>query len=302
MKLHDLRPAAGSKTERTRVGRGIAAGKGKTAGRGTKGQKSRAGGNLPPWFEGGQTPIHMRVPKLRGFKRRGRIEYEVVNLGDIERAAERGRLVAAEPGEDSGDTAAKKRGRSTADAPLTVNAETLQGAGLVRELRRPLKVLGDGEISRKLFVVAEAFTKSARQKIEAAGGTAMTLEIPGRPKKPVGVGEGEGDGEQPARRPKKKKRAADTDDADETADETTPAGDAQPARTEDAPRTEDSTAEAAEAPDSEAARSESPDAETAGSAPGGKRKGGRRAERTAEAAPDGGPDAEVSEGRTDSDS
>ena len=68
MKLHDLRPAAGSRRERTRVGRGIAAGKGKTAGRGTKGQKARAGASIPPWFEGGQTPIHIRVPKLRGFR------------------------------------------------------------------------------------------------------------------------------------------------------------------------------------------------------------------------------------------
>ena len=70
MKLHDLRPAEGSRTARTRVGRGIAAGKGKTAGRGTKGQKARAGGSIPPWFEGGQTPLHMRIPKLRGFKNR----------------------------------------------------------------------------------------------------------------------------------------------------------------------------------------------------------------------------------------
>ena len=71
MKLHDLRPPEGSNTARTRVGRGIAAGKGKTAGRGTKGQKARAGGSIPPWFEGGQTPLHMRIPKLRGFKNRG---------------------------------------------------------------------------------------------------------------------------------------------------------------------------------------------------------------------------------------
>ena len=70
MKLHDLRPAEGSRKERTRVGRGIAAGKGKTAGRGTKGQKARAGGSIPPWFEGGQTPLHVRIPKLRGFKNR----------------------------------------------------------------------------------------------------------------------------------------------------------------------------------------------------------------------------------------
>ncbi len=85
MKLHDLRPAAGSHTKKTRVGRGIAAGKGKTAGRGTKGQKSRAGGSIPAWFEGGQTPLHIRIPKLRGFRNINRIEYEVVNVGTDQR-------------------------------------------------------------------------------------------------------------------------------------------------------------------------------------------------------------------------
>src|SRR5213593_3115941 len=90
MKLHDLRPPDGSNTARTRVGRGIAAGKGKTAGRGTKGQKARAGGTIPPWFEGGQTPLHMRIPKLRGFKNQFKIEYEVVNVGAISALAERG--------------------------------------------------------------------------------------------------------------------------------------------------------------------------------------------------------------------
>ena len=94
MKLHDLRPAAGSRTAKTRVGRGIAAGKGKTAGRGTKGQKARAGGSIPPWFEGGQTPLHVRIPKLRGFKNRFKIEYEVVNVGAIAAAAERGAFEA----------------------------------------------------------------------------------------------------------------------------------------------------------------------------------------------------------------
>ena len=87
MKLHDLHPAEGSRKARTRVGRGIAAGKGKTAGRGTKGQKARAGGSIPPWFEGGQTPLHMRIPKLRGFTNRFKIEYEVVNVGAIAAAA-----------------------------------------------------------------------------------------------------------------------------------------------------------------------------------------------------------------------
>ena len=92
MKLHDLRPAAGAHRPRTRVGRGIAAGKGKTAGRGTKGQKSRTGGTIQPWFEGGQTPIHVRLPKLRGFRNVFRIEYEIVNVGRISALAETGIL------------------------------------------------------------------------------------------------------------------------------------------------------------------------------------------------------------------
>src|SRR4029453_8359673 len=92
MKLHDLRPAAGSRRERTRVGRGIAAGKGKTAGLGTKGQKARAGASIPAWFEGGQTPLHMRVPNLGGFKPRMRIESQVINVGRLSGYAEAGRL------------------------------------------------------------------------------------------------------------------------------------------------------------------------------------------------------------------
>ena len=95
MKLHDLRPADGSRKERTRVGRGIAAGKGKTAGPGTKGQKARSGGSIPPWFEGGQTPLHVRIPKLRGFKNRFKLQYEVVN---VEFAASRVMLKPASQG------------------------------------------------------------------------------------------------------------------------------------------------------------------------------------------------------------
>src|SRR5882757_4783466 len=95
MKLHDLRPARGAHTAKTRVGRGIAAGKGKTAGRGTKGQKARAGGSIPPWFEGGQTPLHMRIPKLRGFKNRAKIVYEIVNVGDIEARIQAGAFAEA---------------------------------------------------------------------------------------------------------------------------------------------------------------------------------------------------------------
>jgi large subunit ribosomal protein L15 len=181
MKLHDLRPAEGSRTARTRVGRGIAAGKGKTAGRGTKGQKARAGGSIPPWFEGGQTPLHMRIPKLRGFKNRFKIDYEVVNVGAIEAAIERGRL-----GGDTHDHAAAKT-RSKAAAQITVNQDLLRDAGLVRSLNKPLKVLGGGDLSSPLFVVADAFTASARTKIEAVGGAVSVLEVPTRPTKAIGV-------------------------------------------------------------------------------------------------------------------
>ena len=178
MKLHDLRPAPGSRTERTRVGRGIAAGKGKTAGRGTKGQKARAGGSIPPWFEGGQTPLHVRIPKLRGFKNRFKLEYEVVNVGAIGAAAARGAFEAANP---SGKTAKGK-----AAEQITINQDLLRAVGLVRTLDKPLKILGAGELETALFVVADAFTASARSKIEAAGGTVNVLEIPTRPMQAIG--------------------------------------------------------------------------------------------------------------------
>ena len=171
MKLHDLRPAEGSRKPRTRVGRGIAAGKGKTAGRGTKGQKSRTGhGSLPAWFEGGQTPIHIRIPKLRGFKNKFRIEYEVVNIGRISELADTGVLDIPE--------VEGKATKSSKPAPVTITPDILAAAGLIRTLNKPLKVLGQGEVSRPLFVVADAFTKSATAKIEAAGGTAHVLEFP----------------------------------------------------------------------------------------------------------------------------
>ena len=174
MKLHDLRPPEGSNTARTRVGRGIAAGKGKTAGRGTKGQKARAGGSIPPWFEGGQTPLHMRIPKLRGFRNRGKIVYEVVNVGDIAARIEAGAFAAA-------GTAPKK------GEPLTINADILRAVGLVRNVKKPLKVLGNGDLGTALFVVADAFTKSATAKIEAAGGSVNILEIPTETRPALGV-------------------------------------------------------------------------------------------------------------------
>ena len=163
MKLHDLKPAPGSKKARRRVGRGIAAGQGKTAGRGTKGQKARAGGTIPAWFEGGQTPLHQRIPKLHGFTNPFRITFEVVNVGDINRLAEAGVFEA-----DDHHGAKAPKGKA---APTTINQEILRAAGLVRRMDRPMKILGGGDLSAALFVVADAFTASARTKIEAAGGT-----------------------------------------------------------------------------------------------------------------------------------
>jgi large subunit ribosomal protein L15 len=144
LKLHHLRPAPGSKTAKTRVGRGEAS-KGKTAGRGTKGTKAR--GQVPASFEGGQMPIHMRLPKLKGFKNPFKVEFQVVNLD---------RLGALFP--DGG----------------TVGVEDLISKGAVRD-GAPVKVLGSGDISVKVDVTAHAFSASAKEKIAAAGGS--TTEI-----------------------------------------------------------------------------------------------------------------------------
>ncbi|EIV05309.1 ribosomal protein L15 [Mycobacteroides abscessus subsp. bolletii 2B-0307] len=138
--MHHLRPAPGSKTERTRVGRGEGS-KGKTAGRGTKGTKARK--NVPVTFEGGQMPIHMRLPKLKGFKNRFRTEYQVVNVADIERLFPEG-----------GD--------------VTIEALVAKGAVRKNEL---VKVLGNGDLKVKVSVSANKFSDSAREKITAAGGS-----------------------------------------------------------------------------------------------------------------------------------
>ncbi len=141
LKVHHLRPAPGAKTARTRVGRGEAAGRGKTAGRGTKGSKAR--NQVPDRFEGGQTPLHMRLPKLRGFTNRFRTTYQVVNLD---------RLAELYP--DGG----------------TVTPANLAARGAVRA-GQPVKILGGGELAVKLDVTADAFSASAREKIAAAGGS-----------------------------------------------------------------------------------------------------------------------------------
>ncbi len=144
IKLHDLKPAPGSKTKKTRVGRGEGS-KGKTAGRGTKGTKARK--NVPVTFEGGQMPIHMRLPKLKGFRNRFRTEYGVVNLGDISKAFPQGG---------------------------TVGIDELVGNGLVRK-NVLVKVLGDGKLTVKIDVTAHKFSGSAREAITAAGGSATEL-------------------------------------------------------------------------------------------------------------------------------
>ncbi len=212
MKLHDLHPNAGAHKPRTRVGRGIAAGKGKTAGRGTKGQKSRTGGSIPARFEGGQTPLHRRIPKLRGFKNRFGTTYEVVNLGDIARAVADGKF---EPGD------MPNAPKSKSGAPITVNAEILREAGLVRRADRPLKVLGGGgDVPAPLFVVADAFSKSARTKIEAAGGSVSVLEVPGDSRPALGVDATATEGKKAPKPPRARARkgSGDSDTAAQTAE------------------------------------------------------------------------------------
>ena len=280
MKLHDLKPAPGSKKAKRRVGRGIAAGQGKTAGRGTKGQKARAGGKIPAWFEGGQTPLHQRIPKLRGFRNPFKIDYEIVNVGDIGRLADAG---AFEPGDMPGSK--KTKG---AAAPVTVNQEILRAAGLVRRLDKPMKILGNGEISVALFVVADAFSSSAKAKIEAAGGTVSVLEVPTSPIEALGI-------IAPA-------DAAATAEAASTAaapaDETAPETEAS-VHDSDAPSEEPDTAPAPKRGRSKAAAAE-PDATedtdaapaAEATAPKAKAKGKGRAAAEPEAATDAAADAE----------
>ncbi len=150
MKLNDLRPDEGAKKKRKRVGRGIAAGQGKTAGRGTKGMGSRTGGGKGPYFEGGQLPLVRRLPFKRGFNNIFRIEYQEVNLDQLEaRFAKGGR----------------------------VSPETLAEAGLVKDADRPVVVLGRGELKKSLKVSTHRITKSARAAVEAAGGSVDILPL-----------------------------------------------------------------------------------------------------------------------------
>ena len=147
MQIHDLFPAPGSRKERKRVGRGNGSGHGSTAGRGDKGQNSRAGGTKGAGFEGGQTPLAMRLPKLPGFTNRNRVEYSVVNVSRLEEIYADGE---------------------------TVDTESLIAKGVIKTARSLVKVLGDGELTKKLTVRVDKVSNSAKAKIEGAGGTVET--------------------------------------------------------------------------------------------------------------------------------
>jgi large subunit ribosomal protein L15 len=144
LKLHDLSPAPGSKKKKIRVGRGEGGRRGKTAGRGTKGLKARS--SVRPGFEGGQTPLSMRIPKLRGFKNPNKEEFAIVNLSAL----------------------------ADFDAGSEVTPDTLRARGLIRHRGR-VKVLAEGDLDKALTVKAHAFSASAKEKIEKAGGTAEVI-------------------------------------------------------------------------------------------------------------------------------
>ena len=143
MKLHELQPQKGSRKRRRRLGRGISAGQGASCGKGMRGQKARSGPNPFRCFEGGQMPLYRRVPKLKHFTRVNPRRYTTINVGKL----------------------------ANLDANTEVTLNTLMEIGLINQAEGPLKILGDGEINVPLQVKASAFTQSARQKIESAGGS-----------------------------------------------------------------------------------------------------------------------------------
>jgi large subunit ribosomal protein L15 len=157
MNVHELKPAAGSRRPRRRVGRGIGGKGGKTAGRGMKGQGAR--GSVHPRFEGGQTPLHRRIPKAKGFRNPFRVEYHVVNLDTL----------------------------ATFEAGTEVSPETLRSRGLVAK-RGLVKILGRGELESALTVKAHAFSNAARTAIEQAGGTCEVLAAPWGDRRPAARG------------------------------------------------------------------------------------------------------------------
>lgn len=161
MKLGDIRAPKGANKDRKRVGRGHGSGHVKTAGKGTKGQKARTGGNVPPRFQGGQTPIQQQLPYKRGFTNIWSTRYNLVNLGQ---------LAAIEAGTD-------------------VTPDSLLKAGLLRDTEKPLKVLGDGELKSALHISAHKVSEGARQKIEAAGGSVTILKMEAEPRRSKGRSE-----------------------------------------------------------------------------------------------------------------
>ena len=147
MRLNELKPAEGSHKTKRRVGRGPGSGRGKTSGRGHKGQKSRSGGSIPAWFEGGQMPLSRRVP-IKGFRNHTRKTYEVINISDLERSGLEGEVMV----------------------------DVLRASGIVSGSKKPVKVLANGEISRSLSLKVNAISAKAREKVEAAGGTVELIK------------------------------------------------------------------------------------------------------------------------------
>jgi len=224
VKLHDLHPAPGSRKPSRRVGRGHGSGRGKTAGRGTKGQKSRAGGNLPAWFEGGQTPLHVRTPKLHGFKNRFRVAYAPLNLAKLAEV-EKGTLVTP---------------------------DVLEHDGLISDTKLPVKILGVGDAPKGITIHAHAFSKSALDKLAAAGCTVQLLGWPDN--EPIDERPAKPEGKRSARRQAGIDRAARVDAG----------GDAAPPP--DAPTKKQKAAAAAAAAEAEAAEPDTAEDATAASA------------------------------------
>jgi large subunit ribosomal protein L15 len=218
MKLHDLHPAPGSRKPPRRVGRGHGSGRGKTAGRGTKGQKARAGGSIPAWFEGGQTPLHIRTPKLHGFKNRFRVEYVPVNLARLADVA----------------------------SGTLVTPDVLAHDGIVADTKRPVKILGIGEAPKGITIHAHGFSRSALEKLQAAGSTVQRLSWPDN----LPVDEAaEAEAEARARSKKAgRAKASASDDTDDDAAETD-AADETPADAGEVKPSADAEATEAEAAD-----------------------------------------------------
>jgi len=149
--LSNLKYPRGSRKNRKRVGRGPGSGLGKTSGKGHKGEKSRSGAHIPAWFEGGQMPLQRRIPKF-GFKNKFRIDYQVLNLGTLQKKFDEGKL----------------KGES-------LSPESFYKAGMISKRDVPLKILGEGEFNKKIEISAHGFSKSAREKIEKCGGRTILI-------------------------------------------------------------------------------------------------------------------------------